>query len=210
MDGHAIPQIEHTGGAIVRIQLWRARGIPAYLVCKIDEETGTYLTDEENSRLVQIDYDFPSLAESFGWSLRESQPELHWFVGSGRIELRMTMEQAESVSHSGQCDEDVLELSRVPEIREQLEKIDPETLSAELREYGAWDEEERKDHPQNLQRILWLAGGDIKDNPCTHDSTDGTVKCETCGRTPTEFISDAAEYLDANIGKIVEDVGYFE
>ena len=56
-----------------RIQLWRARGVPAYLVCMIDEETGTYLTDDKHSLLVQTDWDFPGLAESFGWSLRSVQ-----------------------------------------------------------------------------------------------------------------------------------------
>jgi hypothetical protein len=73
----------------------------------------------------------------------------------------MTMEQAESASHSGDCDEDTQELSKVPAIAEQLAKIDPALLSAELKEYGAWDDEERADHDQNLQRILWLAAGDI-------------------------------------------------
>lgn len=90
---------------------------------------------------------------------------LLWYTsGSGRIEFRMTLEQAESVSHSGECDSDVYELSRVPEIKAQLDKLDPAILSAELKEYGAWDTEELSDHVQNLQRILWLAGGDIRDN----------------------------------------------
>lgn len=88
--------------------------------------------------------------------------KLLWFTSSsGRIELQMTMEQAESASHSGECDEDVRELSKVPAIAEQLAKIDPTLLSAELKEYGAWDDEERADHDQNLQRILWLAACDI-------------------------------------------------
>jgi len=88
--------------------------------------------------------------------------KLLWFTSSsGRIELQMTMEQAESASHSGDCDEDVQELSKVPAIAEQLAKIDPALLAAELKEYGAWDDEERTDHDQNLQRILWLAAGDI-------------------------------------------------
>jgi hypothetical protein len=34
-------------------------------------------------------------------------------------------------------------------------------LSAELKEYGAWGAEELADHDQNLQRVLWLAAGDI-------------------------------------------------
>jgi len=88
--------------------------------------------------------------------------KLLWFSSSsGRIELQMTMEQAESASHSGECDDDVAELAKVPAIAEQLTKIDPALLSAELKEYGAWDDEERADHDQNLQRILWLAAGDI-------------------------------------------------
>jgi|ERR1700733_11924611 len=93
-----------------------------------------------------------------------TEGKLLWYTsGSGRIELQMTMEQAESVSHSGECDEDVKELSRVPAIAAQLAKIDSAVLSAELKEYGAWDEEERADHDQNLQRLLWLAGADIAD-----------------------------------------------
>src|SRR6202043_1547182 len=80
---------------------------------------------------------------------------------SGRIELQMTMEQAESASHQGDCDEDTRELSKVPAIAEQLAKIDPAVLSTELKEYGAWDAEELSDREQNLQRVLWLAAGDI-------------------------------------------------
>jgi hypothetical protein len=88
--------------------------------------------------------------------------KLLWYTsGSGRIELQMTMEQAESASHQGDCDDDTRELSKVPAIAEQLAKIDPAVLSAELKEYGAWYAEELADHEQNLQRILWLASGDI-------------------------------------------------
>jgi hypothetical protein len=87
---------------------------------------------------------------------------LLWYTsGSGRIELQMTIEQAESASHSGDCDEDTRELSKVPAIAEQLAKIDAAVLSAELKEYGAWDTDELADHEQNLQRILWLAACDI-------------------------------------------------
>lgn len=88
-----------------------------------------------------------------------------WFTSSsGRIELQITRKQAKSASHQGQCDADVLALSQVPTIRRQLKKIDPQTLREELREYGAWEDEELQDHTQNLQRILWLACGDIVDN----------------------------------------------
>jgi hypothetical protein len=85
-----------------------------------------------------------------------------WFTSSsGHIELEMTKAQAKSASHQGQCDEDVSGLSRVPAIARQLDKIDPTLLRDELREYGAWEDDELADHDQNLQRILWLAAGDI-------------------------------------------------
>jgi hypothetical protein len=88
-----------------------------------------------------------------------------WFTSShGTIEIEMTLAQAQSASHQGQCDADVLALSQHRKIRPQLERIDPEVLRQELREYGAWDEQELADHQQNLQRILWIAAGDIVEN----------------------------------------------
>lgn len=86
---------------------------------------------------------------------------MYWNTGSGRIELSMTLAQAQSASHQGQCDADVLALMQVPKIKRQLAKIDPELLSAELREYGAWDEEERSNHDDNLMRLVWCAACDI-------------------------------------------------
>lgn len=88
---------------------------------------------------------------------------MFWSCGSDRIELQMTKRQAQSASHSGSCDEGVLALSDEPKIARQLAKIDPQTLAAELKEYGAWDDEDLADHEQNLQRILWIAAGDIVD-----------------------------------------------
>jgi len=85
-----------------------------------------------------------------------------WFTtDSGRIEIEMTAEQAASVNHSGDCDNDVMSLSNIPEIKAQVEKIDKEVLKQELDEYGAWDENELNDHEQNIQRIVWIAGCDI-------------------------------------------------
>lgn len=86
-----------------------------------------------------------------------------FYTGSGAICLTMTLEQACGASHQGQCDVDVAALSHEPTIRVQLDAIDPAALRAELLEYGAWEPEELADHEQNLQRILWLAAGDICD-----------------------------------------------
>jgi len=82
-----------------------------------------------------------------------------------RFELAMTLEDAQSASHSGRCDEDVLALSRQPHIAAQLANLDPEKVRDELREYGAWEDGELADHEENLQRVLWLGAGQIVDEP---------------------------------------------
>lgn len=88
-----------------------------------------------------------------------------WYSSSsGRIELQITMHQAEIGSHPGQCDADVLWLSQQPKIARQLTKIDRSDLVSELSGYGAWDDQELADHQQNLQRLLWLACCDIREN----------------------------------------------
>jgi hypothetical protein len=80
-----------------------------------------------------------------------------------RFSLVLTKEQGLSASHQGQCDEDVRALSEVPAIARQLRLLRPEDVAAELKEYGAWDAEELADHAQNVQRILWLAAGNIRE-----------------------------------------------
>jgi hypothetical protein len=89
--------------------------------------------------------------------------KLVYVSGSGSIELEMTLEQARGASHPGQCSKDVKALSKVPEIKKQLDEMDPSLLYAELSAFGAWDEVELQDHAENLQRILWLAAGDISE-----------------------------------------------
>lgn len=81
----------------------------------------------------------------------------------GRIELHLTLRMADSVTHPGQCDADVLALSHVPEVRSQLNALLPECVRRELREYGTWSESELQDDEQNLQRLLWVAAGSIAD-----------------------------------------------
>ena len=117
-----------------------------------------------------------------------TEGKLVWYSsGSGRIELQMTMEQAQSASHSGECDEDTRELSKVPAIAEQLERIDQSVLSSELREFGAWSMEELADHDHNLQRILWLGACDIAE--------EGGCDCGECGDMERgEF-----RYFNANV-----------
>ena len=96
---------------------------------------------------------------------QESSDPLYWFSSSsGRIEFQMTVGQAESMSHSGPCDSDVAAGRECPSLAKQLATIDPAVLQAELKEYGAWTAEELTDHDANLDRILWLAANDIREN----------------------------------------------
>lgn len=91
-----------------------------------------------------------------------------WFsTSSGRIEINLTLAQARSVSHSGECLPDVQALMAVPAIRRQLVKLSPSLVRDELAEYGAWKDDELQDHTTNLQRLLWLAGCDIAENYLT-------------------------------------------
>lgn len=86
-----------------------------------------------------------------------------WCSSSGLINLEMSKAEARSASHSGACDDDVRWLSQQLAIVSQLDSIDPIALAKELRECGAWDETELANHDQNLQRLVWLAAGDIAD-----------------------------------------------
>lgn len=107
-----------------------------------------------------------------------TEEKLWYTSGSGRIEFQMTLEQAQSASHQGQCDADVRALSEVPEIATALTRISPETLRSELAEYGAWDELELADHDQNLQRLLWLAAGQIVDEAAQEQRNNSVVAGE--------------------------------
>lgn len=92
---------------------------------------------------------------------------LWWSESMGRIELTMTLEQAQSCSHSGRCDDDVAALRQCPEIRAQLDALDREKVRAALSEYGAWDDDELADHDANLTRLLWVAACDLAEEAAT-------------------------------------------
>lgn len=105
-------------------------------------------------------------------------PDVKWWVESlGRIELAMTMKQAEMVPLSGHAEFGVARLLQEPEIKAQIDKIKPELLAECLSEYGAWDDTELKDHQNNIERLLWLAASDIQEE-------DDTIICASCGKTP--------------------------
>ena len=87
-----------------------------------------------------------------------------WTDSHGFIELNITKAQAHTGHHQGPCDRDIAELRRLPSIKKQLDRLGPARLREVLRDYGAWDQAELSDHDANLDRILWIACGDIVEN----------------------------------------------
>ena len=81
-----------------------------------------------------------------------------------RFKIKMTLKQAKSVSHQGECLPDVLELLKNKEYMQQFKKIRLSDIAAELKEYGAWDEEELNNIVDNQQRITWIAGCGIMED----------------------------------------------
>ena len=77
-----------------------------------------------------------------------------------RFAIEMEREAARDCSHSGACDDDIahwaIKINRPVECT-------PEALRAELREYGAWDDEQLADDGDNWERIVWIAAGNIND-----------------------------------------------
>ena len=78
-----------------------------------------------------------------------------------RFELNMTLRQAESCSHPGDCEHDVRMLMEHPLIKRQRKRIDPDLIRQELKEHGCWSEEELQDDDMSWVRILWIGANDI-------------------------------------------------
>jgi len=76
-------------------------------------------------------------------------------------DLRLTKKDAAQCSHSGDCEADVLFVMQKKYVKKQLAAIKPDQLKKELRDYGAWSEDELKNYQQNLVRWVWISAGDI-------------------------------------------------
>lgn len=76
-----------------------------------------------------------------------------------RFTFDMPEQAVQDCHHQGACDEDVAYWADRLKI-----DVDPELIRAELKEYGAWDAEELADDRANLERILWIAAGNIQED----------------------------------------------
>ena len=80
------------------------------------------------------------------------------------FDLYFTKKDVDSMPLSGQCDETVKIIAKKPYIVRQFANIDNSKLINELSGYGAWDDIELQDKQANIERIIWIACGDIKEN----------------------------------------------
>jgi hypothetical protein len=81
-----------------------------------------------------------------------------------RFEIKLTKEQALTGSHPGPCDLDIRDLLQLPAIKRQLNKIPVDAIRNEIKEYGAWNENELSNYEDNKARILWIACGNIRED----------------------------------------------
>lgn len=143
------------------------------------------------------------------WAARKNPT---FYPGSGKFSIRLTREQARSVSGPGPADEAVEALYRDPRIARQLARIDAADLRNELREYGAWSDAELQDHTENLKRMLWLAGGGIWEDSRHARRNPGraarlkrliakgyVVKCPGCGKLNAYSWDDAEKHGLAHV-----------
>lgn len=121
--------------------------------CYIDESAGR--ADTVNRRTI-------GFAQGYGFKCGDTFEGC--FCGTRGLVVEMSEEEALSVSHQGQCDEDVEELTKQPHIAAQLDAIGAEKIRTALKDYGAWDADELADDEQNKRRAVWQAGCDIKGN----------------------------------------------
>lgn len=169
--------------------------------CYVD--TSCQSADDCNQRTIEF-------AEDYGFEPGKPQG---CFDGLRGLYIEMDLEDAESGSHSGQCDEDIAELVKLPYISEQLDKIDPDTIRAGLRESGAWDAEELADDEENRKRAVWLAACDIRENKSewldetANDAVDFLNDLETRSFMSWQF-EDNSLFLLPDIDGAKDDVGF--
>lgn len=89
---------------------------------------------------------------------KETKAAYFDYIGS----IELPLDVVELCSHKGDCTKDVKKCMELPEVKAELSEIDPIQLINELREYGAWTDEELSNHNDNLERILWIAAVNIQ------------------------------------------------
>lgn len=159
--------------------------------------------DECNSRTIEF-------AEDYGFN--PGNPS-GYFDGLRGLELTMTIDQAESASHQGECIEDVLELAKDPSISAQLDAIGAEKIRDAMKEGGGYSAEELADDLGNRNRAIWCAACDIKENLSewlseTADSALDFLNALETRSFMSWIFEDNSLFLTADVDSAREDVGF--
>ena len=80
-----------------------------------------------------------------------------------RFELNVPQHIVDSVPRSGAVDNEINFHVYNSEIIDALDDIGAEKIRDELREYGAWEDDELADEKENRARLLWIAVGNIQE-----------------------------------------------
>jgi hypothetical protein len=168
--------------------------------CYIDESAGS--ADDCNRRTI-------SFAEDYGYEAKVQG----CFDGLRGLYLEMTIDEAESASHQGQCDEDVAALAAMPHIAAQLDAIGADKIRLAMEEVGAWDADELANNEQNRLRAVWQAACDAKENLDEYLSEMSDEAVEYLNSLETRSFmywtfDDNSLFLMANVESASEDVGF--
>lgn len=87
-----------------------------------------------------------------------------WTSSNGLIEFQFPPDLVDFICKPGPNDAMVASAVDDPRLRPILDKIDPDLIVKDLREYGAWSDDDLKDREQNLHRLVWLAAWNIHDD----------------------------------------------
>ena len=83
---------------------------------------------------------------------------LYWSTSSsGHIEMQLPGDCLMAIAQSGDNEAAVRDWLDLDPVRSEINALDPDDIRSELREYGAWDDDELADDELNKMRFLWLA-----------------------------------------------------
>lgn len=88
-----------------------------------------------------------------------------WIGGdNGDLELELTEEQFMSIPRGQDCSPEVKIIRQDPKVEEQLKRMSVESVKTYLFHFCCWEDDELNDHEENLDRLVWLACEDIREN----------------------------------------------
>lgn len=79
------------------------------------------------------------------------------------VSLTLSTPCIDQIARPGPADDAVEDVSRLPSVAHQINAWEPVKVRAILREYGAWSEDELRNHRRNCLRLLWIMAWDMKE-----------------------------------------------